>query len=137
MRQYVIATHGFMAGGMKSTLEIIIGPQKNLTCINAYTNECPDPMPEFNKIIDENPDDEIIIMTDLMGGSVNNNAMVLTENKRVHVVTGTNLAVAIAILMSNENDSVESVIEKAVNSGKEMIIHCEIEDTNEEDDDDF
>lgn len=135
MRQYVIATHGFMAGGIKSTLEIIIGPQKNLTCINAYTKECPDPMPEFNKIINEHPDDEIIIMTDLMGGSVNNNAMVLTENKRVHLVTGINLAVVIGILMSDEKDSVESVIEKAVDSGKEMIIHCQMKDTNEEDDD--
>ena len=44
MRKYVIATHGKMAEGIRSTLEIIVGPQENLTCINGYTEECPEPV---------------------------------------------------------------------------------------------
>ena len=90
MRKYILATHGQMAYGMNTTLNMLIGEQENLTIINAYTEECKDPVPEFEKIIEENPDDDIIIMTDLFGGSVNNNAMLMTKHQRVHVVTGIN-----------------------------------------------
>ena len=135
MRKYVIASHGKMAEGLRSTLEIIIGPQENLICVNAYTDECGDPMPEFQRIIDETPDDEVVIMTDMLGGSVNNNAVVLAANPNVHVVTGTNLALAISILMSDQNDCTDEVIENAVRSAREMITDCSSVPVESEEDD--
>ena len=138
MRKYVIATHGKMAEGIQSTLDIIVGPRENLTFINAYTDECADPMPEFQRIMEENPNDDIVIMTDMLGGSVNNNAVVLTENKRVHVVTGINLALVISLVMSDEDADTREVIRQAVNSSKEMIIYCnELSKDNEAEEDDF
>ena len=136
MRRYVLAAHGKLAEGMKSTLEIIIGPQENLICVNAYTDECPDPMPEFQKILEKYPEDEIVIMTDMLGGSVNNNAVVLTKEKRVHVVTGTNLAVAISLIMSDDTEDTKEAIKNAVSNAKDMIIYCNdiAADTSEEDD---
>lgn len=135
MRKYIIATHGHMAYGMSTTLSMLIGEQENLTIINAYTEECKDPTPEFEKIIEENPDDDIVIMTDLFGGSVNNNAMVMTKNERVHVVTGINLAVVISIVMSDSNTPTKQVIEEAVTGAKDMIIYCNnlVAETNDED----
>ena len=50
MRKYVLATHGKMAEGMLTTIEMLAGAQENLTCINAYTDECPDPLPELKRI---------------------------------------------------------------------------------------
>lgn len=47
MRKYILATHGKMAGGMQSTLEMIAGEQENLTCINAYTDECKDQLAQI------------------------------------------------------------------------------------------
>ena len=34
MRKYVLATHGKMAEGMLTTIEMLAGTQENLTCIN-------------------------------------------------------------------------------------------------------
>lgn len=124
MRKYIIATHGHMAYGINTTLNMLIGEQDNLTIINAYTDECKDPIPEFQKIVDENPEDDIVIMTDLFGGSVNNNAMLMMKNERVHVVTGINLAVVISIVMSDMDTSTEKVIEEAVAGARDMIIYC-------------
>ena len=59
MRKYIIATHGYMAYGINTTLNMLIGEQENLTVVNAYTDECKDPVPEFEKIIEENPDDVV------------------------------------------------------------------------------
>lgn len=138
MRRYVLATHGKMADGLKSTAEIIIGPQENLICINAYTEECPDPTPEYLKILAQYPEDDIVIMTDIFGGSVNNNAMVLTGEDRVHVVTGTNLALFISLIMSDPEEHTEKVIKEAVSGAKEKILYCnEISCTGEGEEEDF
>ena len=122
MRKYIIATHGHMAYGINTTLNMLIGAQENLTIINAYTDECKD------------PEDDIVIMTDLFGGSVNNNAMLMTKNERVHVVTGINLAVVISIVMSDSSTPTKQMIEEAVASAKDMIIYCNnlAVETNEE-----
>ena len=135
MRRYVLASHGKMAEGIKTTLEIIIGPQEDLICVNAYTDECPDPLPEFQKLIEQYPNDEIVIMTDMLGGSVNNNAVVLTKNHNVHVVTGMNLAVVISIIMSDQNSDTKEVINHAIEQAREMIIYCNDLEADEEDDD--
>lgn len=135
MRKYIIATHGYMAYGINTTLNMLIGEQENLTVVNAYTDECKDPVPEFEKIIEENPDDDIVIMTDLFGGSVNNNAMQMIKSERVHVVTGINLAVVISIAMSDSNTSTKQVIEEAIAGAKDMLIYCNelVTDSNDED----
>ena len=135
MRKYIIATHGYMAYGINTTLNMLIGEQENLTVVNAYTDECKDPVPEFKKIIEENPDDDIVIMTDLFGGSVNNNAMQMIKSERVHVVTGINLAVVISIVMSDSNTSTKQVIEEAIAGAKDMLIYCNelVTDSNDED----
>ena len=135
MRKYIIATHGYMAYGINTTLNMLIGEQENLTVVNAYTDECKDPVQEFEKIIEENPDDDIVIMTDLFGGSVNNNAMQMIKSERVHVVTGINLAVVISIVMSDSNTSTKQVIEEAIAGAKDMLIYCNelVTDSNDED----
>ena len=38
MRKYIIATHGHMAYGINTTLNMLIGAQENLTIINATPN---------------------------------------------------------------------------------------------------
>lgn len=135
MRKYIIATHAYMAYGISTTLKMLIGEQENLTVINAYTEECKDPVPEFEKIIEQNPNDDIVIMTDLFGGSVNNNALQMIKNEKVHVVTGINLAIVISIVMSDPDIPTKQVIEEAVTSAKDMIIYCNelIAQTDDED----
>ena len=137
MRTNEIATHGQMAEGLRSTIEIIAGEQENLTCICAYTKECPDPMPEFQKLLVQYPDDEIVIMTDLFGGSVNNNALILTQDSRIHVVTGVSLALAIGILTSDMEEDTVSVIRNAIEEAKDAMMYCEHMDIVEVEDDEF
>lgn len=76
-------------------------------------------------------------MTDMFGGSVNNNAMVLTKNPKVHVVTGINLAVVISIIMSDQNADTEEIIKHAVEQSKELIMYCNELASNEDEEDEF
>ena len=131
MRKYVLATHGKMAEGMLTTIEMLAGTQENLT----YTDECPDPLPELKRIVEANSEAEIVIMTDLLGGSVNNNASALLSDPRIHVVAGVNLAAVIGILLSAEDQDTASVIESAVAEAKDMMVYCNTVNATYDDDD--
>lgn len=124
MRKYVIATHGKMAEGIRSTLEIIVGSQENLICINGYTEECPEPVAEMTRIVEENQGDEIVFMTDMLGGSINNNAVTLMGQGNVHVVTGINLAAVISLVMSEQDQDTAEAVREAVESSREMMVYC-------------
>ncbi len=124
MRKYVIATHGKMAEGIRSTLEIIVGPQENLICISGYTEECPEPVAEMKRIVEENQENDVVFMTDLLMGSINNNAVSLMSSGKVHVVTGVNLAAVISLVMSDPGQDTAEAVREAVESSREMIVCC-------------
>ena len=70
MKKFLFATHGTLAAGAKSTLELLVGNVADITCLTAYVN--PDDNVDeqlkayFSEISDE---DQVIVCTDLMGGS--------------------------------------------------------------------
>ena len=76
-------------------------------------------------------------MTDLFGGSVNNNALILTQDSRIHVVTGVSLALAIGILTSDMEEDTVSVIRNAIEEAKDAMMYCEHMDIVEVEDDEF
>lgn len=83
MKKFLFATHGTLAAGAKSTLELLIGNVADITCLTAYVN--PDDNVDeqlkayFSEVSDE---DQVIVCTDLMGGSdQSENRSVRTEKK--------------------------------------------------------
>ena len=137
MRRYLRASHGKMADGIRTTVEIIMGEQENLFCISAYTENCKDPMPEFQKVLGQYPKDDIVIMTDLPGGSVNNQAMALMSESRVYVVTGISLPLVIGILMSDMEEDTDKIIREAVAEAKEAMVDCEMVEGDAVEEEDF
>ena len=67
--------------------------------------------------------DELIIFTDLLGGSITNQAVRFTQGRNVHIVSGFNLALLIEVLMADINTSAEEVIESAIQNAKEQIVY--------------
>lgn len=135
MRKFILATHGKMAKGMQTTIEMLVGIQENVTYINAYTDECTEPLPELKKIVDEDLESEIIIMTDILGGSVNNSASTLLSDPRIHVVAGVNLPLVLSVLLSSEDENAASVIESALLEARNMMVYCNTMNITCEDED--
>jgi len=104
----------------------------------------------MEKFIEETPrEDEIVILTDLFGGSVNNDASMLfrdLKRENLHIITGVNLALALELLLYPDNEplaqAIEAMIEQArdgmkyVNTYMEEII-ARSELATEQDDEDF
>ena len=130
MTKIVIATHGYLAKGLKMSTEFILGKQKNLFAICAYTSECQD----FHKVVKDlitKYDQEVIIFgTDIVGGSVNNDLQeFVAGNNRLHLVAGINLPFLIQFLTLN-NDNVADNLAKSTQAAKSGIVNYDaLDDT--------
>lgn len=104
MKKILIATHGMLAEGFKSSIGILLGNTDNIQTINAYTDNS---VGDYSKCILKfissiGESDEGIIFTDILGGSVNQKVCQLCINKdNIFIVTGTNLMCILSVLLEN------------------------------------
>lgn len=124
MRKIIIAGHGNFAEGIRSSLELIMGKQECITTLCAYLDfdnieeKVDNAMKEFTE------DDEIIVLTDLFGGSVNNFFLRYVEHENVYLIAGTNLSFIIEIICHIEDADLNKTIEDALYHVHSSIIYC-------------
>jgi fructoselysine and glucoselysine-specific PTS system IIA component len=124
MRKFLIATHGQFARGAKSSLEVIIGQTENLFLIEAYVEENKGIESEMEAILKNiGEQDELIVFTDLLGGSITNQVLRSTQGRNVHVVSGFNLALLIEVIMAGADMAAPEVIESAIANAKEQMAY--------------
>jgi fructoselysine/glucoselysine PTS system EIIA component len=138
MRKFLIATHGLFARGVKSSLDIIIGQTENLFLIEAYVEENKGIEAEIEDILKNMGErDELIVFTDLLGGSITNQVLRSTrgvpestqgvpgstQGRNVHVVSGFNLALLIEVIMADADIPAAEVIESAIAGAREQMAY--------------
>ncbi len=120
-KKVVIATHGKLAEGFMSALQLIVGPQE-IEAICCY--ETPDFQmdEEVERILGTvGEEDELIVFTDLLGGSVNNAFMKKLYNRSFHLITNTSLALLMDYLLSSS--SVKELVQK-MDAGEFNAVYC-------------
>ena len=126
-RQILIATHASMAAGIKDSLGILAGNTDNITVINCFT-EVPNPKPVIEEFFNNLPEeDELIVMTDLMAGSVNQMFMNYVPQRKFHLITGTNLPMALQIALCFEEEVTVDYIMESIAMAKEEIKYVNAE----------
>jgi len=124
MRKFLIATHGQLAKGIKSSLDIIVGPMENIFLIEAYVTENRPIEDDVRAIMQKlTADDELIVFSDLMGGSVTNQILRTVSGEHVHIVSGFNLPLLIDVLLADGDTPVVEVIENAIVNAKDQIVY--------------
>ena len=69
MRKILIATHGEFAGGLKQTMDFVLGGNEKVGVLSAYTTPDFDMGREAAAVVDELEDgDELIVLTDVLAG---------------------------------------------------------------------
>ncbi len=123
-RKFLIATHGTFASGIKSSLDIIIGEMDNIYLIQAYVEENKSLEEEIVAIIEEvGENEELIVFSDLLGGSVTNQILQFGLRSNVHVVSGVNLALVIEILLADTQTPAEQLICEALENAKNQMVY--------------
>lgn len=105
----LIASHGHLASGIKSSLEVLMGPQEEIRTLDAYVDGV-EPEAAYAAYLEELNGDEAVVFTDLMGGSVNQVIVKkIPEHPNVHVVTGGNLALIFSLLAGGSTVTAEEI----------------------------
>ena len=134
MRKILLASHACLAGGMKSSVEMVTGPQEHLSAVCAYTEETPDFKGYLETVIrDLKAEDELVIVTDVLGGSVNHEASQFKNLANVHVIAGMNLALVLSLVIITEPDT-SRLIEESIHAAKEQMMYMNREHSGEEED---
>lgn len=138
MLKILIASHGNYADGVKSATNIIIGNKENVHYLNAYVSEVSvkDQLENFFKEVHE--DDEVIILTDIYGGSVNQNVFPYVKKENVYIISGFNLATVLEILLLNPEEKVSlDNLRNIVEESKKQILFLNDYVAEQEKEDDF
>lgn len=121
-RRFLIATHSSLAEGFTNALKFFAGDDIDVAFINAYIDGKPidDKIDLF--ISNVKDEDELIIMTDLLAGSVNQSLFKFVSREHTHILTGINLALSLVLESFNCYLTSERVNE-LVKSSKENIVY--------------
>ncbi|HEY4326675.1 MAG TPA: PTS sugar transporter subunit IIA [Mucilaginibacter sp.] len=123
-RKFLIATHGTFAAGIKSSLDIIIGAMDNVFLIQAYVDENIQVETQIKEVLEQlNDEDELIVFSDIMGGSITNQVLQHLLGPNVHVVSGFNLPLVIDILLSDTATPAEEVINTSIENAREQMVY--------------
>ena len=109
MKYLLIVSHGTMAPGVKSVLEMLLGKRDNVLAYSMEDGVSADDFVANLKKVSEpvTPDDEVVVLGDIIGGSpLTNTLNTLTEKGLLpHTIAfgGVNLPMAISALMAIED----------------------------------
>lgn len=116
MRQYIFASHAHFATGIKESTELLSGARDNVHDLSMFVDGRTDVAEEAAKLLATiDPADDVIVCTDLFGGSVNNEFTKIVQTRpRTYLVTNMNLPLLIQLLFSDESVPVEETIRTIV-----------------------
>jgi len=135
MRYYVLITHAKLAEGLKSSVELILGKQEKLTAYCAYIDPEQDVPNYVTELIRaKRSDDEYIVVTDLLGGSVNTAMMELLECEGVHIITGANLVLLMQLMLLDDDCNLGTEIPLIVEQARDGIAYVNLLTSDDEED---
>lgn len=122
----ILASHGNFAAGIKQSGQMIFGEQEKVEAVTFQPNEGPDDLKaHFQAAIDKlGPDEEILFLVDLWGGSPFNQANGLFEDHKDKwaIVTGLNLPMLIEAYGSRlSSNSAHEIAANIVNAGRDGV----------------
>ncbi|EEE2004109.1 PTS fructose transporter subunit IIA [Salmonella enterica subsp. salamae] len=117
MREMYIATHGHYAEGIISALNLLVGDDHGVTPICAYCGDIgstAELAARFEAIAQQTASrgDELVLFTDMPGGSVNNTAVqMLVKYPHAHVISGANLIMLMEFCLSEQAETAARIQE--------------------------
>ncbi len=138
MRTFYLMTHGNMAIGIQSTIQMLLGNKKILNALIAYVDES-----NINKLSEPIFEDlkrgvEVVVFTDISHGSVNQYFVPYLNRLNLHVITGVNLPLILSIMLLNEDSKLDAeMINNEVEFAREQIIYMNTHTIHITDDDEI
>ncbi|HCY05892.1 MAG: hypothetical protein WBH68_06075 [Erysipelotrichaceae bacterium] len=122
MLKIFLSSHGHFASGLKSSLDILIGNSDVVTVFDAYIDEktVQEQLELFYEKTKE--DDQILLLSDLYGGSVNQVMATYLDRPNTTLVAGVNLAFVLEVATKEKisEEELEIIIKQSRNALKQV-----------------
>jgi PTS system mannose-specific IIA component len=125
MKQLILISHGQFCEELKNSVEMIMGPQENISTVALLPEEGKEDFTEkFNQAIEGK--ENVVVFADLFGGTPCNAAgALLMQGAKFDLYAGANMPMVIAFIngefMNEDRDSVADGKEGIVNVGKMFV----------------
>lgn len=125
----LLVSHGAMAEGMKKTLTEFFGAQEVYSACVTKENGVTDLQAACEKYFEEWGDEQVVICSDLKGGSANQTAYPMISRPNTFLISGMNLSLALQLSMEEEvtaedlHDMMEQAKEDMVLMN-ELVLDC-------------
>lgn len=110
-----LSSHGHLASGTKSSLDILLGNSDKVTVFDAYVDET-----NLTTVLDAfyanvGNDEQVILLSDLYGGSVNQQMALYTNKPNTTLIAGVNLALVLELAVAQDltKDQIEEIVEQS------------------------
>lgn len=114
-RTYIVASHAHFAQGLVEGASFLAGERNDVRVLNAFVDGTEDieqaAQAALQASLAQDANADIVVLTDLMGGSVNNEfTKLLLENSRIFVVTNMNLPLLLSLLLADPSEPTEQLL---------------------------
>ncbi|SFQ94996.1 MULTISPECIES: PTS sugar transporter subunit IIA [unclassified Enterobacter] len=124
-RHYIFASHGTFATGILNSVELILGKQNNIHTLCAYIGDNDDLTEQVNHLMASFPaQDELVVITDIFAGSVNNEFIRFITRPGFHLIAGLNLPLIIEMLIAPQDEALPLLITDSLSNARESIQYC-------------
>ncbi len=118
MLKILVTGHGNFASGIKSNLELILGPQPTITYLDFDGNNPDEYVTKLTEMIGEYPEN-MIIFCDVVGGTPFQKS-VLINKENIRVIGGCNIPMIISAVY-NQTNNLDQACQEIINEGIKMV----------------
>lgn len=120
----VIATHGSLAEGLRSGVELLVGPQRQLETVGLYHGNEPSEFEEkvSASIRKADEGDGALCLVDMLGGTPSNVVMRLMQSGNVRALAGVNLPAVIQAVFMRESLGLEELARETFAAQRDAVI---------------
>ncbi|MBO0452319.1 MULTISPECIES: PTS sugar transporter subunit IIA [Enterococcus] len=130
----LLLSHGELCQGLISSYQMIAGENKDIAAVSLTDTGIQDFSERLNKVLTGLEAEDVLILTDIKGGTPYNEAYkyYLSNENRVQLVAGMNLPMVIEAGLNLSNKDLQAITEIAIEMGRGGIEGV-VNDTFEED----
>jgi mannose/fructose-specific phosphotransferase system component IIA len=121
----LLVSHGDFAAGLCSTLTNFFGASNVYSACVTKENGTADLIAAADKYLEEWVGEQVVICSDIKGGSANQSVFPYTQRDNVFVISGMNLSLVLQLSMEDEVTS-ESIKEMMESAKEDMVLINEL-----------
>lgn len=121
-RLTVIASHGLMSEGLANTFAMLAGNSEEVIAISGYVGEVPLEKQVEAVFAGLDADTEVLVFTDLLGGSVNRAFLPYLSREHTHLIAGMFLGIVLDLALRPPEYLTAEDIDEALVQAKQSIV---------------